>query len=129
MTTMTSAQYARLAAIQSQLFDVLADECDPTNWPGAGRKPNAWDQQTRGDRYWSKKNAAATMSLIARAQQIFRAELTGYRRSPHGEDETDDTALPEPAMAAGEVDIDKEISRYERDAAKAIERAARGAGG
>lgn len=122
MITMTADQFHRLSAIQSKLFDVLAVESDPDDWPGAGLKPNAWDQQTRGDRYWSKKNAAATMSLIARAQQIFRAELTAIRHQPDP-DASDETILGEPAMAGGDVDIDKEISRFERAAAKAIDRA------
>lgn len=121
--SMTAAQYARLAAIQSRLFDVLGDECDPDCWPGAGIAPTAWDRDTRGDRYWHKKNAAATMSLITRAQSIFKAELDNARRGS-GAETDDDNPMLEPAEVTPGFDIDKDIARFEAQAMRAIEAAA-----
>lgn len=119
MMTMTADQYARLSVLQSKLFDALEVDADPKNWSGHGHLPKEWSQETRGNAYWCRKNAAATMSLVVRVQQIFRAELTVIPR-PESFDEHGELAL---AQGDNDVDIDKEITRYEREAAKLITRA------
>jgi hypothetical protein len=59
-------QYERLQALEEKLVDVLLHEAEPDKWPGHGIDPGAMDPQTRGDRYWCKKNAVATISLVQR---------------------------------------------------------------
>jgi hypothetical protein len=61
---MRQDQFERLQALTEKLTDALIQEMDPEAWPGAGILPASMDQQTRGDRYWCKKNAAATLTLI-----------------------------------------------------------------
>ena len=61
---MRQDQYEHLQALTEKLTDALIQEMDPETWPGAGILPASMDQQTRGDRYWCKKNAAATLTLI-----------------------------------------------------------------
>lgn len=95
-------QLQRLRDLSEKLADVVLIEADPDEWPGAGRGPADLDQQTRGDRYWAKKNAAATFALLARAQEI--ADKSGGGSPPP------------------DADVEKDISRYEREAAKALER-------
>ncbi len=126
--SMSAAQYLKLSAIQSKLFDVLAVEADPDNWPGAGMLSKAMDRATRGDSYWAKRNAAATMSLIQRAQSIFKSELDNVRRRI-GVDEDDETVqLPEVAEITPSFDLDKDIASFEKQAMTAIQSAARRSG-
>jgi len=61
---MRQDQFERLQALTEKLTDVFLDEAEPSKWPGHGIDANAMDQQTRGDRYWCKKNAAATLTVI-----------------------------------------------------------------
>jgi hypothetical protein len=63
---MRQDQYERLQSLHEELADVFIGEADPKTWPGAGLAPAALDSQTRGDRYWSKKNAVATIALMMR---------------------------------------------------------------
>jgi hypothetical protein len=63
---MRQDQYERLQALSEQLADVFIQEGDPANWPGAGVAPAELSKDQRGDRYWCKKNAFATVSLIQR---------------------------------------------------------------
>lgn len=95
-------QLQRLRELSEKLADVVLVEADPDEWPGAGRGPAEMDQQTRGDRYWCKKNAAATFALLVRAQEI--VDKSGGDQPPP------------------DADVERDISRYEREAAKALER-------
>lgn len=46
----------------------LVKESDPKNWPDMN------SQQGRGDRYWMKKNAIATVELIESLETAIRIE-------------------------------------------------------
>lgn len=70
---MRADQYQRLQDIEERLMDVFLTEADPTQWPGHGMALGAMDKGTRGDRYWSKRNAAATLSIIQRASGLVYA--------------------------------------------------------
>lgn len=98
-------QLQRLADLSEKLADVALEECDPEEWSGAGRAVRDLTQQERGDRFWCKKNAAATLSLLQRVEQI--------RATP-------DSKPEEPAG----VDVDHEISQAERRAADLLNRMA-----
>jgi hypothetical protein len=67
---MRQDQYEKLQALTEQLTDAFISEADPAVWPGHGIEPRSMDQQTRGDRYWCKKNAAATLSVIVRTTSL-----------------------------------------------------------
>ena len=67
---MRQDQYERLQALSDKLTDVFLDEADPSNWPGVGILPNQMESATRGDRYWCKKNAVATVSLLQRVHTL-----------------------------------------------------------
>lgn len=67
---MRQDQYEKLQALSERLTDVFLDEAEPARWPGHNIEPAAMDQQTRGDRYWCKKNAVATLTLIGRVAGI-----------------------------------------------------------
>lgn len=109
---MREDQYRRLVALQEKLIDVALDEADPDRWPGAGVEPAAMDKSTRGDRYWCKKSAAATIMLEARIAARIGTEQALAR-----------AGLPPPAAAdapPAEDDLDDEIGRFEKEAAKQL---------
>lgn len=96
-------QLQRLADLSEKLADVVIEECDPDEWSGAGRAPREMTQQERGDRYWCKKNASATLSLLQRVEQL-RSPSEG---APQDQDGTD---------------LSHEISQAERRAAQLLDR-------
>ena len=67
---MRDDQITRLQALSERLGEVVITEVDPHNWPGAEKPPAELTQQERGDRYWCKKNAAATMTLLLKVVNI-----------------------------------------------------------
>lgn len=93
---MRQDQYEKLQELTEKLTDAFIGEADPAVWPGHGVAIAAMDQQTRGDRYWCKKNAAATLSVIVRTtsligiiQQRSLAGVAGGVPAPEQEQEDD----------------------------------------
>lgn len=82
--------------MEEKLADVVLEEADPDEWPGAGQSLANLSREDRGDRYWCKKNAAATFALLERTMSI------GVQRIG-----------PAPPL---EADIDKQIAQREREA-------------
>jgi hypothetical protein len=123
---MRQDQYERLVALSEKLTDALLLELDPEQWPGAGLAPMAMDQQTRGDRYWCKKNAAATLTLIMKNNNLF--DLIRRQSAGGG----GGAELPPSADTGGDDDedsgLDAEIRRAEKEAAQVLARAQKAAG-
>jgi hypothetical protein len=118
---MRQDQFERLQLLSEKLLDVFLEEGDPSGWPGHGVKVAAMDVQTRGDRYWTKKNAAATGVLFAKVESMI-----GYTRDKG----LGTTPAPDPeadADAAGESQLDAEIASAEREAAKLMKQLQGGA--
>lgn len=113
---MRQDQYERLQKLSESLTDVFLDEADPTKWPGVGILPNAMEASTRGDRYWCKKNAVATVSLIQRVHVLVGAIQLGS----NGAGGTESNGA---AVAAAESSLDKEISDAEKQAKKMMDAA------
>jgi hypothetical protein len=77
---MRDDQFQRLQTLSEKLTDVVLDEADPSSWPGDDMTTEKWRalelvdakeaQRIRGDRYWSKKNAAATLTLLTKVYTI-----------------------------------------------------------
>jgi hypothetical protein len=83
---MRDDQLKRMADLSEKLADVVLEEADPDLWPGAGTPLADMSQQDRGNRYWSKKNAAATFALLARAEEVVDRIKNPEREAYHGED-------------------------------------------
>ena len=98
-------QIARLQELSEKLADVVLEEADPNEWPGAGIPLASMSTQERGDRYWCKKNAAATFSLLERTSSL----LTDAQdvRNNRGDDDGD---------------LEKQIAAKEREAAKLLDK-------
>ncbi len=98
-------QIARLTDLQEKLADVVLEEADPEMWPGAGMPLADMTTQDRGDRYWCKKNAAATFALLERTTATMERQLAAGTPAAEIED-----------------DMDKQVARREREAAALLDR-------
>lgn len=107
---MREDQVQRLQALGEDLAEVVIQELDPNEWPGAGKPLADITKDERGDRYWCKKNAAATMTLLLKVVNI-----TGVlnKQKPG-----------EPADACDE--LESELAAAEREAAAILERIQKG---
>lgn len=99
---MTPAQIAKLAALTDKLVDVVVVEADPANWTGGNTLPEKLSRDERGDRYWCKKNAAATLAVLTRVESL--------------------TQRATQAGAGGEIDADPDVSREIAAAEKLAEK-------
>ncbi|MGY5330382.1 hypothetical protein [Pseudomonas protegens] len=104
---MRDDQIVRLQALTERLGEVVINEIDPHNWPGADKLPGDLTQQERGDRYWCKKNAAATMTLLLKTVNI--AGILNRQK-------------PSPDAGAAIDELDGELAAAEREAQAIIER-------
>ncbi|WP_206751605.1 hypothetical protein [Paraburkholderia sp. BL17N1] len=71
------------------MIDVYLDEADPANWPGVGTAGEHMTKEERGDRYWCKKNAAATVMLATETRKLIANDKAALGRDPYGEPEMD----------------------------------------
>ena len=104
-------QYQRLQELTEKLTDVFLDEANPEGWPGRGVALAQMDQQTRGDLYWSKKNAAATLTVIMKTTSLIGVI---QQRSAAG---AGDGVQPESEEPDG---LDGEIRAAEKEAARLL---------
>jgi hypothetical protein len=80
---MREDQYLKLQALTEKLLDVAVVDIDPANWTGFGIAPIEMTQQQRGDSYWCKKNAIATIGVIVRVETLLgRLEVRDNRPPP-----------------------------------------------
>lgn len=96
--------------MSEKLTDVFLSEADPDNWPGSGWNPQQLTKEQRGDRYWSKKNAVATLSIISKI-----AQLTTVIQ------ESSAAGLGSANVVDDEDGLDAEIRQAEKEAAKLLD--------
>lgn len=108
---MRADQLERMRKVQEEVADVFFAESDIKDWPGDGKKPKELSVQERGDRYWSKKNAAASLSLIVRIENLLALRDGRSSGGPKQPDIKDD-----------EKNLDQDIEAAEREAAQLVER-------
>lgn len=111
---MREDQARKLEALTERMADVVILEADPWKWPGSGvDDPADWTKDERGDRYWCKKNAAASLTLLTKLVQL---GIDWRTRKPG--DRPDDSE-----------DIDETIRAAERKASKLLEKTLAGVRG
>lgn len=113
---MRSDQYEKLQTLAEKLTDAFISEADPEGWPGHGVGMAAMDQQTRGDRYWCKKNAAATLSVIIRTTSLIGIIQTRSKGGGGGGVTEPGEALPD----AEETSLEAEAKAAEKEASKLL---------
>jgi hypothetical protein len=98
---MRKDQIDALNARAEELVDLFLKESDPQKWPGHGLEPHEMEPKDRGDRFWCKKDCAATLAC---AQRI--TTLTDILAKP------DDGAND---------DLGKEIAEAQKEAEKLLD--------
>lgn len=86
---MRADQAERLLELEEKLIDVYLDEADPANWPGVGTAGSHMTKQERGDRYWEKKNAIATVALAQETRKLLANDKATLGRDPYSDAELD----------------------------------------
>lgn len=117
---MRQDQFERLTEYAEKLIDVLVDEMNPENWPGHGVDPNKMDAQTRGDRFWAKKNPIATVTLAMKLNSLIdlsRRQTAGDGGAAAAQDQPD-----------ADDGLDGEARRAEKEAAKLLDKVLKAAG-
>jgi len=104
---MRPEQVSKLASIEEQLIDVFIAEAEP------GKLPGMKTAQDRGDRYWFKKNALATLRLVANIQTVLREIQSG---------DGGDNKQPKPSEADDSETREKEIERLNKEGIAILER-------
>ncbi|MBU4682388.1 hypothetical protein KC222_10210 [Cedecea davisae] len=104
----------RLTALTDKLTDAVLEEADPDNWPGAGKKAKDLTKDERGDRYWDKKNAAASLTLLIKVHSLIGMQTRGGTAK-------DNLGQDDEAFELG-----KQVSKAEKEAAAIIERIQKG---
>lgn len=107
---MRQDQYEKLQALSERLTDVFLDEAEPEKWPGYNIEPGEMDQKTRGDRYWCKKNAVATLTLVGRVEGL----TDMIQKQGNAGDGAD-------GVSDAEATLDAEINAAEKEAAKLLD--------
>lgn len=102
----------RLEELQEKLFEAMLVEANPENWPGGKVLPKDLNRDERGDRYWCKKNAAATMTLLNKtiSLEYFRSRLPVETEAAGDE------------VSQEEVDLERNMAKCEKLAEKQLER-------
>lgn len=59
-----------LRGLVARMTEVVIQEADPSNWPGAGKAANEMDAKERGDRYWCKKNANQAITTAVKLETL-----------------------------------------------------------
>lgn len=108
---MHSDYKTRLTALSDKLTDVVLEEAEPDNWPGAGKEITKHTKQERGDRYWHKKNAAASLTLLVKVHSLIGMHTRGGTPKPGGEDPDEEAFL-----------LGQQVAAAERKAMEVIER-------
>lgn len=116
---MRQDQFDKLQIIQEALMDEALKEADPTHWHGQGLLPNEMTRDTRGDRYWCKKNAVATLALVQRIHSL----SDSIRRASQAGATGAEGAVTDPAN-----ELDDEVAAAEKEAKAHLKRIHDGAG-
>jgi len=82
-------QIERLAELEEKLIDIYLEEADPANWPGEGAMGPQLTKEQRGDRFWDKKNAIATVALAQETRKLIANDKAALGRDPYTEPELD----------------------------------------
>src|SRR3546814_662513 len=117
---MREDQYTRLLDLEEKLTEQFLAEADPVNWSADGLTPKDMSKDQRGDRYWCKKNAVATIALTIRIGSLVGAiQRRGEVSPPVGEGEgAEDTSagLLDAEVSAAEKEARALMARFEKRA-------------
>ena len=114
---MREDQFLKLQALQEKLADAALMECDPDNWSGGDKLPKELTKEERGDRYWCKKNAAASLTLLNKTLSLahWEARTPVQPNEPaKTEDDTTEEDDLDAAIAAANKKSEKLLHKFEK---------------
>lgn len=103
-------QRERLEILRDRLLDTALLDADPSNWIGSGKVAVDMTQKERGDAYWCRKLAAASIALLTKVNNLVVTHTATTAGTGKCEDE-----------------LDEEVAQAERQAMALMERASKGA--
>lgn len=86
---MKPEQLDRLLDIAERVTTVFIDEANPDHWSGSGLSLAEMDVETRGARYWDKKNAIQTGTLLARIIDLSKYDKNAGKGKEMHEDKAE----------------------------------------
>lgn len=98
---MRADQLEKLRALQERLADVFIEEADPEKWPDMSTR------DARGDRYWMKKNANASLVLVGRIENLLALRAGRTTGNDNGQATRDDEARLDGEIAAAEKEAER----------------------
>lgn len=102
-------QKQRLDDLAELLVEEFIAEADPRLWPGAGKPPDSWTKEERGDRVWVKRNVIGTGSVLHALHDL---------EDRHEKNTSADAAT----QGKRDDDLDASIAKYEGQAARLLEK-------
>lgn len=108
---MRQDQYERLSTLSEKLADVVLTDADPDGWVGNGKLPKELTQQERGDAYWCRKMAVATLSVLNRVAMLTRIVQEQSRDGVGAAVVVEEESL-----------LDAEINAAEKEASKLLDK-------
>jgi len=110
--------YAQLKKVSDELADVALIEADPKRWPGVDKDPNGLDRTTAVQRYWAKKHAGTTLSLLVRVHSLIDITERRALGEPHPPDDGEDV---EQLIADSRREVDAVFKRMDEDTRRALD--------
>lgn len=116
---MRQDQFESLQKRAEQLVDLFIQESDPEKWPGAGIEPANMEKGTRGDRYWCKKDAVATLACAQRIVSLIDTVRAKTSKPTNPDDPgavTDDEDVLDGDVQAAEKEADRILANMKKTA-------------
>ena len=112
---MTPEQYKGFQDLAEKLAGVALVDADPDNWIGSKKIPGDLSKDERGDAYWCRKQASATLAVLWRISSLVELIQDQTNRANKG-------GVAE--VKDPEDELKKQVASAEKEARKMIRKAA-----
>ena len=113
---MRQDQFEKLLTLSEKIADVVLVDANPEHWTGNGLLPKDLTKQERGDAYWCRKQAMASLSLLMRVHSLVGTVRAAGDVGPG-------TTPGEGAPDENEGQLDQEIAAAELEAGRLLDKA------
>ena len=111
---MKAEQYLKLQDLIERLTDVVISDADPDNWIGKDIKPNDLTQVQRGDAYWCRKMAVASLAVLTRVVTLVEIIQNQSKKGSGAAEVTDNDRELEAAVASAEKEAGSLLDKLQR---------------
>jgi hypothetical protein len=112
---MRQDQIQKLNDLTEKLADAVLIDADPERWIGYGKSAGQMTKEERGDAYWCRKVAAATISVLKRVENV----VSDATEAQNGGAELNEDAELEKEMASAEREAELLLDQLQRRIRKA----------